>query len=371
MDNTSVRDGTGIRSLYNASLDSSAEMAQRQARNIIGFAKVPGLCKNSVPSRANLRSGSPVVGSKPRCTDHAAISSGQGIRLLVGVHSAPSGRIRRDAIRTSWMQWPSPTVLICFLLGREGLPPIERQRLRAEAEQFNDLLFIDGVADECVLSIPKSYGWWKLASTMLPPAGSTGIAHVAKVDDDSFLHVPNVVADLASLHCVPALGYGVLGFVGYRPTDFTKCGFAFVPFAKNWKKYGCPLRGYHQPHPFFTGAVQILSAPVVRELAQHAGVAAFVQRARALDLTEWDNGEDVALGFWLSRLSVNITYVSVGRAFPNLGCLKNQGLYRHPTNGSRGLHFVKKPQGMAYLWETLAGRRPHNRKRCNRMAGVG
>ena len=101
--------------------------------------------------------------------------------------------------------------------------------------------------------------------------------------------------------------------------------------------------------------------------ARHARV----QRARALDLAEGDNGEDVALGCWLSRLSVNITYVSVGRAFPNLGCLKNQGLYRHPTNGSRGLHFVKKPQGMAYRWETLVGRRPHNRKRCNRMAGVG
>ena len=135
VDTTSVRDGTGMRSWFNATLDHESEWAARRARRVSSPKALAVRCAAqrsaaAPPSAAHSATGAAgAAGSastsaldslrKPRCTDRPG-AIGRGVRLLLGVHSVPSGRVRRDAIRASWMRWPSASVLVCFLLGARG-----------------------------------------------------------------------------------------------------------------------------------------------------------------------------------------------------------------------------------------------------------
>ena len=126
-----------------------------------------------------------------------------GVFLLVGVQSGPSERhlARRNAIRHSWIRWEnvSRTVLVCFLLGRRELRPGALRRLEAEAAENGDVLWLTNATDEGVPTL-KGYEWWRTAASLLPAdSGGGGIAHFAKVDDDSFVHLINLEADLRRL----------------------------------------------------------------------------------------------------------------------------------------------------------------------------
>lgn len=67
-------------------------------------------------------------------------------------------------------------------------------------------------------------------------------------------------------------------------------------------------------------------------------------------------------------VSADVT-VKAGRA-ANLGCFKSNSLYSAPRNDSVVVHFLKKPEGMQYVWETLRSSKSHNPARCKRMSGV-
>ena len=109
----------------------------------------------------------------------------------------------------------------------------------------------------------------------------------------------------------------------------------------------------------------------VRELVAHPEASRFVKRAAQMDLNSWGGSEDVAIGFMLSRLQAQVTYIGVHtRKAANLGCYKHKGLYFQPSNGSVVVHFVKKPFGMTYLWDVLHGGTPLYPRVCKRAAGV-
>ena len=151
------------------------------------------------PAAPLVRSGPP-----PRCSDSAAQLTAAGVFLLVGVQSGPSERhlARRNAIRHSWIRWENVgrTVLVCFLLGRRELRPGVR-RLEAEAAENGDVLWLTNATDEGVPTL-KGYEWWRTAASLLPAdSGGGGIAHFAKVDDDSFVHLINLEADLRGCGC--------------------------------------------------------------------------------------------------------------------------------------------------------------------------
>ena len=151
---------------------------------------------------ATLRLG-PLTRCATRCSDSAAQLTAAGVFLLVGVQSGPSERhlARRNAIRHSWIRWENVgrTVLVCFLLGRRELRPGALRRLEAEAAENGDVLWLTNATDEGVPTL-KGYEWWRTAASLLPAdSGGGGIAHFAKVDDDSFVHLINLEADLRRL----------------------------------------------------------------------------------------------------------------------------------------------------------------------------
>jgi len=161
-------------------------------------ATLDATCPPPPPAAPLVRSGPP-----PRCSDSAAQLTAAGVFLLVGVQSGPSERhlARRNAIRHSWIRWENVgrTVLVCFLLGRRELRPGALRRLEAEAAENGDVLWLTNATDEGVPTL-KGYEWWRTAASLLPAdSGGGGIAHFAKVDDDSFVHLINLEADLRRL----------------------------------------------------------------------------------------------------------------------------------------------------------------------------
>ena len=307
----------------------------------------------------------PTVGTPPaNRTACSELAGGTGLlhaQLLVGVQTAPAHSQRRAAIRASWMQWESVgrSVVVCFLIGRDGLSKARARSLEAEAALYRDVLLLD-VADRVVLSLPKTFGWWQAAAALI--AQGTAVRWVAKVDDDSFVHLPNLEAGLRRLHCHPHLYLGSFARCGYDPVRLAKCGFSWTG-SGNSRRYGCQARGAEPPtlfalgavqvrmqcnmhcagsatctcsaHAVHTlaaplvhkhcstlehalqhaarhalppphavrpcGAVQVLAAPLVHALAASPGLPTFLEHAHEMRREYKVDSEDVALGYWLAR----------------------------------------------------------------------
>jgi hypothetical protein len=226
-------DASSLHRPYNVSIDHNASAAASQAVEL-GNRAATRQCGQRLADRASYDRASyerthavPIQDSRPRasCADSVLPA---GIQLLLGVHNAPASRQRRDAIRGSWMRWPSVgrTTVVCFLLGQDALAPVLLQSLLDEQKEFGDLLMLPNASDDCILSIPKAYAWWQQSARMLSKAA--GVLHVAKVDDDSFVHVPNLEAEVAALRCHSQLYYGVMAHTGFNPLEFNTCGFSWM-----------------------------------------------------------------------------------------------------------------------------------------------
>ena len=363
---------------YNASLDHEAESAVRSKHPTVRYKKA-ATC-GPAPVRPVKR-----VPGGWRCQERERLGE-QGVGLLVGVHTSPLNRARRDAIRPTWASYPTNSTLVCFIIGLGGLTDETRGALQTESAAYGDMVLLPGVRDgTCHITMEKAFGWWSWAA-------GTAVPHIARVDDDTFVHLPTMESVLAPLACHRMLVFGMLAYVGYNPLTFRKCGFGWTGDGP-WKRYGCAATGAHEPTLFPSGMLQVLSLPVARAIASSASVQNFVRRASQLiDLSDWDRTEDVALGFWIGQLLVEpdrlpqqqpnganrqqiaLPSVTFVRATPsqahNLGCQKHAGLYRNPRKGSAAIHYIKRPSGIAYIYRVLGGEQ-HVGKACTRAAGVG
>ena len=298
-----------------------------------------------------------------------------GVRVLVGILSAPkSGAKRRAAIRTSWFRWStlqswagaSHQLAPCFVLGSRGLSMRARNGLDGR-----DTLWLD-VDEIGVLSIPKVLAWWRAAA-----AAMSHFTHAAKVDDDSYVNVPNLLHALEEAHAAKptALVFGPMAFAGYSPERFRMCGWAWQDLPVNWKRQKCERRGFSPPRKFPLGALQLLSSNIVRALGSAPDVRAFADAANAsADLRGRESNEDVALGYWIARVAkqmhLNVTYVSINDRAPNLGCFRNGGLYRQPLPRHIVIHRIKGAAGMGYVWRTVHDGAAHDPVECARQAEI-
>ena len=77
----------------------------------------------------------------------------------------------------------------------------------------------------------QAAAWWQAAVHLLGPGSST---LVGRADDDSFVVLPRLHAQLQQLSCVRHLCYGPMAYVGYNPATYAKCGWG-------WAGDGLPL----------------------------------------------------------------------------------------------------------------------------------
>lgn len=153
-------------------------------------------------------------------------------------------------------------------------------------------------------------------------------------------------------------------------------------------RQGCAQRGAHPVFPYVNGALEVLSAPLVRYVATSEFIETFVRRNSTVTMPTgrekprrragsqaWQNqGDDVALGFWLSlpvlkatpHAPPDVSYVRINDRATNVACVSTAGLYQRPRRDSRAVHFVKRPSGMQYIWKLLHDGEPHDPKVCAR-----
>lgn len=294
------------------------------------------------------------------CADYASRKPGwDAVRLVMGVATGPSNRKRRDAIRQTWMRWPSVgrSVVVCFAVGRRQVPKSLLVQLDAEASLHRDLLFLP-VSDGCVsmVSIGKAYAYWSAASRLT--RGAPVMPFIAKADDDSFVNLPLLEQMLSKLHCVERLYLGALAFVGFHPLHLRNCGFAWGG-SRAYERYGCAATGAHPPVPFALGQLQVMAAPLAARLAASAEARALADRAE--DQPNTNANEDAAIGLMVSRLR-NVTYVSLSKnSWHNLGCFPTSGMYRPPAaNSSVVVHRLITIAALRYAWSVLRdGARPN------------
>ena len=190
------------------------------------------------------------------------------------------------------------------------------------------------------MHISKLHGWWARAAAFVRAVGT--LRYVAKVDDDAYLHLPNLHHDLRRLDCVEHWVYGTIGWIGIRPYPLSKCGYSWPQDAGVFLKRGCHTRGHRPPHPFPVGILQVLSRGVVQYVGESNEVSAFA--ARAASLREPSRGEDQVLGFWASRArldgGLDVAYVKAGPQMGDLRCgdtsstCQRTGASRHAGGGA-------------------------------------
>lgn len=127
-----------------------------------------------------------------------------------------------------WQVFDGSTVAVaCFAIGDGGEAPAGgRHRAHEEAMRTRDIVWLpthEGVVGGAFV---KQLDWWKAASRLLDGAEAAGGAYAAKVDDDTFLHLPAVLSDLTLLRCLPHVYYGSLSFAGFDPLERRPCGCA-------------------------------------------------------------------------------------------------------------------------------------------------
>eukprot|EP00966_Prymnesium_polylepis_P105147 2435153-Prymnesium_polylepis.2 len=115
----------------------------------------------------------PAVSGRARCSDDAAAVTAAGVWMLIGVQTGPAHVGRRDGVRASWKQYEANTgggVLVCFLIGRQGISPPTLAALDAEHARHGDIMFLANATDAGVPTI-KGFHWWRAAAARLPPPG--------------------------------------------------------------------------------------------------------------------------------------------------------------------------------------------------------
>jgi len=321
------------------------------------------------------------------CGDNGPALLRKGVALLVGVMTGPAHEERRRAIRRTWKRWASSRVLVCFILGRRGLKKSQLRTLDAETLTHRDIIWLPNAADEGIPTL-KGYAWWTYAASLLPySCAENGLRYVAKVDDDSFVNLRNLEADVNLLHCRPNVYYGHMAYTGYDPTTWSVCGWSWQDEGDNYRKHSCARTGAHPPFPYINGELELLSAPLVRFIAISPEVREFVdiatraideKKAKGISLSSrggggpklWRQNEDIALGYWLhhgqQQHHFNITYVKINNRAANMACVATMGMYQRPRDDSVVVHFLKRPAGMDYLWGVLHDGVPHNDDNCTR-----
>ena len=117
--------------------------------------------------------------------------------IALGVLSAAAYDCRRAAIRNSWVKYPevdSGEVLVRFLSAVGPEPPA---KLVAEHEQFGDIVMLQtNVTSRNIGPMLTVYRWLQFAAVEPPYSRAQ---YVAKLDDDGFVHVPELASHLRLL----------------------------------------------------------------------------------------------------------------------------------------------------------------------------
>ena len=277
----------------------------------------------------------------------ASICPQHDLLLAIGIVSAPKFFGRRMAQRESWLRWLNgrdkleATICASFVVRATGAP--KALALKREAKVHGDMLLIKSVAwnETRVRGPVLSLAWWlRHASEEIRNA-----RFIAKVDDDTYLHLPDLARLLheadATLGATSHVYLGVLTFYHWfeRLFDATQHSMSLrgaLASGKWCREHGrgndSELSGSQTgrclgPYPFAAGYLIVLSSQLVRSIA--GGIGIDTERLQSLNPATMLNRvgrpieyvyEDAWLGSIIHRVPPKnpINYVTLPARRPKL-----------------------------------------------------
>jgi galactosylxylosylprotein 3-beta-galactosyltransferase len=269
--------------------------------------------------------------------------------LVVMVLSSLKGRDRRDTIRQTWAkdhETISPSVLVRFAIGMEGVAAEDAVTIEMEASTYHDLLLLP--------NLQESYS--NLTRKML--VGMTALdalfefSYLLKCDDDTFIVLETIAKELGQRTDKRSLYWGFFD------------GRAHVKRAGKWVEKDWFLCDRYLPYAL--GGGYVVSHDLVRRVITNSD-----------GLTMY-NSEDVSMGVWLSAYNAERKHdMRFNTEFVSRGCRNsyivshkqsvNDMLSKHHLLQSRGTQCEKEFQtrlSYVYNWSS------EPTKCCERKKGV-
>ena len=265
------------------------------------------------------------------------------VLVALGILSAPDYHIRRMAQRHSWMRWPNvgrfdgAAMCVSFVVRAGGAPRGVAQALKREASVHGDMLLVADIPhNETRVRGPLlSLAWWLIYAG----AAMRHAAFIGKVDDDAYLHAPDLERLLRTTSA--QLGPSANVYVGVH-TWYHWYGSLFANARHAWTfqramSAGSWCRGNELrlagcadgkcgtcagPFAFAAGYLVVCSRALVDGLLQNGAIASEAGRLRALSPARMIDHrgkateqvmEDVWLGSMLHRFPLRspVTYLSL------------------------------------------------------------
>ena len=202
--------------------------------------------------------------------------------LSIGVITVPDQIDRRMLLRAAWLKKPwagdGGPVAAHFVLRSGGAPPWLDEQLRSEEAQHGDILRVSVPWDESRLKGPLL----TLAAFITHEARRAAARYIAKVDDDAFVHVADLLALTRRLGAaVPdRMQYmGMLTWNSWFPEKWDRFGFGWthrdaLKSARRCRnatwvatRCGDGCGACSGPFPFMAGYLIVLSAPLAVHMA--------------------------------------------------------------------------------------------------------
>ena len=192
--------------------------------------------------------------------------------LVILILTAVDHRGARDTIRKTWFSQLYPNVTLWFCIGTSGLSQSSSRDLQAENTAHSDLLLLPNIRESyqgLTVKLLESFKWLNQ---------KVDFQYVIKADDDTFIRVDKILADLQT-----------------KPLERLYWGFfdgrANIKKTGQWAENKWILCDKYLPHA--RGGGYVLSADLINYIASNA------------NMLQVFNSEDISVGTWLGPLNID------------------------------------------------------------------
>ncbi|XP_067005423.2 beta-1,3-galactosyltransferase 6 [Anabrus simplex] len=193
--------------------------------------------------------------------------------LVVLVVSSPANFKRRHTLRETWLKTCADiNVKYYFVIGSKSLPSDISSKIESEQNIYSDILILEDILDT------YSFLTRKVLSAFVWIEKNKKFQYILKCDDDSFVHVKELVRKLKT---IDNEGSGKNLYWGFFN------GRAAVKKSGKWKENGWILCDYYLPYAL--GGGYVLSHRLVSYITRNADDLALF------------SSEDVSVGVWLAN----------------------------------------------------------------------
>jgi len=241
-------------------------------------------------------------------------SSGLSILLTLGILATPRAESRRSWLRTHMRSMAlAESTEYAFVFGsKRVLSAVAEMRLSAERRKHGDILDVSARDYKPYAVAEKSLAWLMYAAKNMPHS-----TFIAKADDDTILHVSNLVLDLTALHAqAHYIYFGVLrwrlwdatqpnGACGSRSDGSPPMNDAKLVYRRLVREAGngrCPADSIG-PYLFSDGSLGVFSSALLVAIARSSAAHRFRSLGNRNGSQAWLH-EDAGIGYLVYNTSV-------------------------------------------------------------------